>query len=264
MKFLSSLSLLILLMAPLAQATSFAPREFSAGVQDAPNILRGKVGMTYSDWGKSSDGARRLYTFYELQIEEVFKGSITGRSLVMRELGGQKDGIGMEVPGSAKFSRGEDVVVFLNNKNPEGSHDLRGLMMGKYGIAVDSDRKEYLTGAGISGEMAHADEDEHGHRDIAPPTKKWTLDSLRQLIAAQALAQPTPAATPTPSATGEAPRLQSPTPTNRGSDVSPSDEPSEAADTEEQQTSLAKGLGWGIAGLALIALLAWVLRKRRS
>jgi hypothetical protein len=255
--------------------TTFAPREFPAGVQDAPQIVRGKVGTTYSDWGRSSDGARRLYTFYELQIEEVFKGQISGRSLTMREFGGQKDGVGMEVPGAAKFQPGEDVVVFLSNKNSEGTHDLRGLMMGKYGIQRDADGKEFLTGPGITGLTAHSptqsDEDAHPHpqgqgQDGGAP-KKWTLDALRQLIATQAQsptdtganASPSPTAPSTPSATAtsEAPRLQSHYPQEQ-----PEDSSSEAASDGGRPTAKSLGLAAIIALLLGIAAYVVIFRKR--
>lgn len=175
----------------MARATSFIERPFPNAVKDAPFIVKGRVGQVYTDWVKTPDGTRRIYTFCELQVEEVVKGKISqiGSSIVMREMGGEKDGIGMQVSGSAQFARGEPVVVFVREKNKDGTFDLEGMMMGKYIVEKDSSGKEYLSGPGLferpSGHDHGAQSDNHG-QDDTHSEKKWYLTDLRQLVAAQA------------------------------------------------------------------------------
>jgi len=207
-----------------ARATSFYERPFPDTVRDAPTIVHGKVGMSYADWGKGDEGTKRIYTYYELQIEEVVKGNAQGHTLSMRELGGEKDGIGMQVPGSAHFDRGEDVVVLLSAKNLEGSYDVWGLSMGKYNLQKDNAGHEILTGAGISGNVSDDDGAVHGVKPTnAPSASVWSLEKLRDLVGAQSHwaigykknknlteIMPAPVKTPTKltAAPSEAPTLQ--------------------------------------------------------
>jgi len=198
---------------PLSYATSFYPQPFPNLVQQALQIARGKVGMSYSDWGEDPAGTRRLYTYYELQVSEILKGSATGASLIMRELGGEKDGMGMHVPGASQYDRGEDVVVFLSERNKDGSYDVRGMSMGKYSIQTDPGGVETLVGMGIARTNLENPSD-------ALSTQKWTLDSLRLLIQEQAHTQenkklstlPSPSLPPPPEATPRVPGLQTPLP----------------------------------------------------
>ncbi len=161
-----------------ALATTFLPRPFPETVKDAPVIVRGKVGAKRVDWGKGTDNTRRLYTYYDLIVREVLKGPITGVHLIFREMGGEKDGVGLQVSGTAEFSTGEDVVVMLADQNEEGTYDLRGLMMGKLAVEKDENGQEVLDGPALSpaGQFVH-DHDEGGG--------KLALEELRNLVRSQ-------------------------------------------------------------------------------
>ena len=97
-------------------------------------------------------------------MSEVFKGAAQGPKLTIRELGGEKDGIGMQIAGAAQFSRGEDVVVTLGPRNADGTYDVRGLMMAKYSLEKDEAGNEYLNGPGLD---SHAHDDDDGRLDFA-------------------------------------------------------------------------------------------------
>lgn len=144
-------------------------------------MVRGKVGNSYADWGRSADGNKRIYTFYDLAVSEVLKGKVKGNSLLMREMGGEKDGVGMEVPGASHFERGEDVVVMLGERNPDGSYDLRGLMTGKMNVELNQSGNEVLVGPAVQGVESHM-----GGQSDTEPRKEWTLSALRDLIRTQA------------------------------------------------------------------------------
>jgi len=159
----------------LAHATSFAEVPFPTEVQDAPIIVRGSILFFYAA-STTEKGSRRIYTYTELNVSEVIKGQLprgsVQSSVMMRELGGEKDGMGLQVYGTAKFARGEDVVVFLGPLNPDGSHEVRGMMMGKYNLEHGSDGKEYLKGPGLSISARSA-------------RQQWSLDDLRALVRQQ-------------------------------------------------------------------------------
>jgi|GEM_PF-656775 len=173
----SSLALLNFLLSTPCLATSFIDQPFPDTIQDAPVIVRGKIGKRSVNWGTAADGGKQIYTFNDLDIEEVLKGQIEQKSIVIRELGGEKDGIGMHVAGASHFNVGEDVMVLLSEQNSEGSYNVRGLMMGKYNVERDATGTEYLIGPGIS-----ADETFDKKNDSPHP---WTLDALRQVIRVQ-------------------------------------------------------------------------------
>lgn len=150
-----------------AYATTFYPAPFPSSVYDAPVIVRGTIGTRNSDWNQDADGIKRLFTYYSLQVKEAFKGNISGSSIKIRELGGEKDGVGLEVPGASQYQQNEDVIVFLKNQSSDGSYEVEGMMMGKYNIQKDQNNTEYLIGASID------------------RNSKWTLNALRNLIREQ-------------------------------------------------------------------------------
>ena len=133
--------------------------------------------MSYAEWGTTSDGGKQLFTHYELQVSEIFKGNASGPTIIMRELGGEKDGVGLQVPGTSQFNRGEDVVVLLRDKNPDASFDVQGMMMGKYTIELNENGIASLSGPGALNEH-------------------WTLDQLRTLIHSEAKSVSVPKAIP--------------------------------------------------------------------
>src|SRR6185312_17368613 len=93
-RFLRPFTFLALFLPTYCFSTSFYGQPFSQTVDQAPVIVKGKVGMHYSDWGIDPDGIKRIYTYYELKVDEVLKGSANNSRIIFRELGGEKDGIG--------------------------------------------------------------------------------------------------------------------------------------------------------------------------
>jgi hypothetical protein len=173
------------------RATTFFERPFPEIVQDTPVLVRGVIGESRAEW-VSQGPQKRIYTYYSLRWSEVFKGRVTQNPLSFRELGGMKDGVGLEISGSARFELGEEVVLLLSPANPDGSHDLRGLMTGKYNLRRGSDGQDYLVGAGVippeSSEDRRRSSDSHAHEGVefsgggAISRKPWSLGELRSLI----------------------------------------------------------------------------------
>ena len=200
-------------------ATSFSSQPFPDTVEDAPIIVRGKIGMIYTNWAYGADGTKRIYTFNELVVEDVLKGNgITGATVVVRELGGEKDGVGMKISGAARFQKNEEVVLLLSDPNRDGSYDIRGMMMGKYNIERDEDGQEYIVGLGVMEMMPYEDGHDrhnHGEHEGHNASKRWTIDSLRELIKKQSRgvykeqknikAQPSPSLTPSEVAVSSVP-----------------------------------------------------------
>jgi hypothetical protein len=236
---------LSLLAAPVAWSTSFYIPPFPQTVQNTPVIVRGRVGGSRADWGTGQDSVKRIYTYYDLQVEEVLKGDVQGSELTVRELGGEKDGVGLDVPGTARFRGGEEVVVTLSEANSDGSYDIRNLMMGKFDLRPDDSGQEVLVGPGL---------DPHVGDEMTSPSKvKWTLDALRKLIKAQAEGKPF---TPLPAASAKV--STSPTVAPQ---LLPSPEASVPAESgEEGQLPW----GWVAIGLFAAGILAWLFLRTRK
>lgn len=184
------MSLLLAAFLHPAFATTFFQRPFPKTVRSAPAIVRGRAGSSAANWVVDPDGNKRIYTFTPLESVEVIKGEVSGGTLMVRTLGGEKDGIGLHVPGSPEFSRGEDVVLMLGEPNPDGSRDVEGLVMGKYDVDVDSEGNEILKGPGLNpmgneGPVSH--EDLSQNSDVAGRNgTKWSVLALKELVQSQA------------------------------------------------------------------------------
>jgi MYXO-CTERM domain-containing protein len=262
------LSLLFALTLPTAraEATTFFEKPFPESVKDAPVIVHGKIGNTFTDWSRGEEGGKRIYTFWDVQVTETLKG-VTGDSgtIRMREMGGEKDGTGMMVSGAASFRPGEDVVVFLSEKNAEGSFDVWGMMMGKYNVQKDENGQEVLSGPGINdltesriGDAHEGQNGQDGHRG----SKKWNLDSVRRLVASQGDAPGAPSRPAAkPSVTPVAPESASPTPAV--TEVTPTPAPQLQNSSPEEAPSSSAIPIWGWVAGALGLVLAFVLLRRK-
>lgn len=245
----------LILFSGLAHATTFVKKTFEKAVSDSEGIVRGTVGINYPNWAQFPDGSRRICTFTELTIEEVLKGDIpvSGKLLLLRELGGSKDGVSLQIPGQVRFGKGEEVVVFIAlPPNSDGSFTLNGMELGKYTFMQDEDGSLYLTGGRITQNREREYAREPGATPL--PVKRWTLASLRKLIQDQR----------GPKNTINSNTYNMPPPTAPGAVSSPAPSLAPRAETRPEKGS---GLAWGswVWGLGLLGLLAaviWFFVKR--
>lgn len=167
----------------IAFASSFYEVPFPDTVRDTPTIVRGRIGKSETQWVTLPDSSKRLFTFYDIEVSESFKGQAKGL-IRIRELGGEKDGVSLQISGSAQFSPGEDVVVMLGSplRGSENTYPLSGMMMGKYTLEKGADGKEYLRGSGL-GSSIHPKlrKENMGAKDL-----QISLDGLREMIRTQA------------------------------------------------------------------------------
>lgn len=185
-------AVLFFLNVPVALATTFMPLPFPERIEEADAIVRATVGNSHTEWSTGRDGSKRIYTFTEVTPREVIKESasqpLPSQSFMVRELGGMKDGVGMQVSGTAHLTRGEDVVLMLGRANSDGSYDIRGMMMGKYNLERDSQGEEVLIGPGLDGSddpEGHAFHEGHGKTQGQSGTsgaEKWTLRRMKEWV----------------------------------------------------------------------------------
>lgn len=132
---LKSLLLLIsaLALAQSSFATTVVVPSDDQMIIEARAILRGKVVAIESSFDEQH---RRIYTFVTVKVQEVIKGEITERFVILKELGGQVGNEGLRVFGSPQFTRGERVVLYLDTWK-DGSLRTHQMFLGKFSITED-------------------------------------------------------------------------------------------------------------------------------
>ena len=183
--------LLALLITTQAAATSFYIRPFSEFTESTPNIIRGKLSGIHVENGVTSDGGKTIYTFANLGIKEVLKGNITGTQIIIRKIGGSKDGTTLEIPSSVEFTEKEEGVFFLSSEREDHSYEVTGMELGKFGIE-QKDGDEILTGGifSYSHVPSGVPRDPNVPDRLAENKKPWSITQLRNLIHTQAQSMP--------------------------------------------------------------------------
>ena len=131
MKHLPVIISFFILVVP-AVATTFVNRPVNEIIKETVNIVRGRPGPERVDWDKAH---RNIYTYTNFVVTDVLRGDVKETKILLRQPGGAKDGIEMNVPGVAHFDLEEDVVVLISARNEEdGSYDVPGFTTGKYNV----------------------------------------------------------------------------------------------------------------------------------
>ncbi len=127
-----SLALAAALFSLAVSATVIVHETLEQMAQRVPVIVRGKVARSVSGW---DDEKRRIWTWTELVVSERVKGASAGVVLI-KQPGGEVEGFGQAISGTAQFSEGEDVVVFLDRAPPDerGTWRVYGMSAGKISI----------------------------------------------------------------------------------------------------------------------------------
>lgn len=83
------------------------------------------------------DANKEIYTYITLRVLDPVKGSRKDDVLTIRQIGGVVDNIASIVPGMPSFKKGEEVVVFLSQRDRDGYPWVMGLQQGKYSVSTD-------------------------------------------------------------------------------------------------------------------------------
>lgn len=127
-------ALLIALGALAASATVVAYETIDDMARRVPLIVRGKVARSVSGWDEHH---RRIWTWTEVVVSDAVKGNASGLVLV-KQPGGEVDGIGQQVDGVARFTEGEECILFLEPAPDEkGVWRPSGLSAGKVSLIVE-------------------------------------------------------------------------------------------------------------------------------
>lgn len=125
------LSLAAFAAAPSA-ATTFRHLDLAGLAQGSATIVIGTVESTRTYW---NPGRTRLFTDVTVQVTRELKGDESER-LTLTQLGGELDGIKVEVPGAPLFREREEAVLFVW-RDERGRAQVNGLGQGKFDIVDD-------------------------------------------------------------------------------------------------------------------------------
>lgn len=111
-------------------AAAVVPRlSFEQLVDTSDRVVEGRVVRTWVAW----DRARQfIWTHYEVAVSDNVKGAASS-TVVVSEPGGTLDGETMAIPGVVRYSRGDEMVLFLR-RTPIGYLRTNGYEQGRYRV----------------------------------------------------------------------------------------------------------------------------------
>jgi len=114
-----------------AHATLVRPFSLAELVHEAHSVVRGEVVDQETTW---DDTRHELYTLSWVRVDEVLSGREgPGELVVVRQIGGVRDGLERHVVGTAKLVVGDEVVLFTRT---DGTfHYLVGMAQGAFLVA---------------------------------------------------------------------------------------------------------------------------------
>jgi putative Ig domain-containing protein/BACON domain-containing protein/matrixin/Ig-like domain-containing protein/S-layer family protein len=134
-RFLKPLVLLVCLLASsqsISATTAIVPPDDDL-IVGARVIVRGKILSIESSFDEQQG---RIFTYVKLKVQEVLKGQITERKIVIKELGGRVGDRISVVYGNPEFALGEQVLMYLDTWK-DGSLRTYQMFLGKFSIVKD-------------------------------------------------------------------------------------------------------------------------------
>ncbi len=130
---MSRLSLLLLAVCGTASATTMTQLDLAGLTARAESVVAGRVTEARAAWTADHSA---IYTDVTILVDRALAGAAQpGQQVVVRREGGTVDGLAMKVYGAATFTKGEDVVVFVERRN--GARYVVGMAQGKLSLYTD-------------------------------------------------------------------------------------------------------------------------------
>src|SRR6266850_5553922 len=127
----AAIAALALVGAQAALATSVLKFSLQELTKKSDSIVMARVDDAVSSWDAAH---KEIYTFYTLSVLQPVKGNKGTTTITLRQLGGTVDNVASIVPGMPSFKKGEEVVLFLTQKDAAGYPWVMGLQQGKYSV----------------------------------------------------------------------------------------------------------------------------------
>jgi hypothetical protein len=181
----------IAVVAAVAHATTLVALDVPALTKGSSVVARATVRSVEARWTK--DGGR-IMTDAVLEVSEPWKGT-PAKQIVVMQPGGVVGDVGQLVHGTAKFTVGEDVVVFLE---PRGDrYLLTGMLQGKFKVETSTDGKSVFARQAMEGDAMLIDPGTR--QQVAPSAVVLPIETLRsQVLAASGARAPVEPTRPGP------------------------------------------------------------------
>ena len=133
-------------LAAFAQSPPKAFSDIKKLSKGADVILTGKVSNLKSNWNKNKT---RILTEATLQVDEYIKGNSGSNSIVVKYPGGEVGDVGELYTHMPRFSKDEEVLVFLKKDEKEKSFKVYEGEDGKISVIKDAKSGEKVTSSNV-------------------------------------------------------------------------------------------------------------------
>jgi len=123
----------------LSQTIQTNLKSLSAG---ADVILTGKVAKQSSSWNKDKT---RILTEVSVEVEEYLKGNSSNKTIVVTTLGGEVGEVGELYTHMPRFSKDEDVLLFVKKDKKDLAYKVFNGEDGKMTLYTDEKTGEKMT-----------------------------------------------------------------------------------------------------------------------
>jgi hypothetical protein len=163
-------------LVPSLRAIQFTPLSIEQLTRESALVVRGTV------LSKSCqrDSAGRIFTKVELEVAEVWKGTLLTNRFTVVHGGGILGDRKATVSGQVEYGIGEEVVAFLV-LNQRGEGVTIGLAQGKFQITLEAGTGERLAHNLFYGESAPRSQNV-SVPDRLPTRRRLTLAELKRLV----------------------------------------------------------------------------------
>ena len=149
------------------------------------------VGVPEEAQSRRHVDGRLIVTDVSVRVEKVQKGAARpGESLLVTLLGGDLDGVALNVPGEAMLPLGKRTLLFLYSASRSGDLRVVGMAQGAMAIEANAAGTPMIIPGGSGGSLVERQADGRLHPAPAalmqPEPADALLAKIQQLVAAQA------------------------------------------------------------------------------
>src|SRR5438128_1189354 len=109
-------------------------------ILDSRIIITGVVRNVTSAFNETE---RMAWTYIEIDCDQVLKGDLPGRTIVLKQMGGDFEQFGVHVFGQPRFTQDQRVLLYLKTA-PDGTLHVAHGVLGRFGITKDSSGQEVI------------------------------------------------------------------------------------------------------------------------
>lgn len=158
-----------------AHATSLVELSQDQLIDAADNVLRGTVVETWTE----PDARGLIWTVAQVEVTQTLKGPDLGDAILVSQMGGSYAGMTSRYESGARYSVGEDVVLFVEHMG-NGRTVSVGAFQGKWTVRMDPhSRQEIVQRYAPRAERAY----DHRFIPLPPAHKMLFLSDFEQSIA---------------------------------------------------------------------------------